>query len=65
MNNRSFRKSIFVSIDIKKGEKLTPDNIRVIRPGYGMKPKYYEQVLGQTAIQDLDAGTPLQFNMIG
>ena len=65
MNNRSFRKSIFVSKDIKKGEKLTPDNIRVIRPGYGMKPKYYEQVLGQTAIQDLEAGTPLQFNMIG
>lgn len=65
MQNRSFRKSIFVSKDIKKGEKLTKENIRVIRPGYGLKPKYYEQVLGMTALQDLEAGTPLDFKIIG
>ena len=65
MQNRSFRKSIFVSKDIKKGEKLTKENIRVIRPGYGLKPKYYEQVLGMTALQDLEAGMPLDFKIIG
>ena len=65
MQNRSFRKSIFVSKDIKKGEKLTKENIRVVRPGYGLKPKYYEQVLGMTALQDLEAGTPLDFKIIG
>lgn len=65
MQNRSFRKSIFVSKNIKKGEKLTKENIRVIRPGYGLKPKYYEQVLGMTALQDLEAGMPLDFKVIG
>ncbi|MBD5542799.1 MAG: pseudaminic acid synthase [Lachnospiraceae bacterium] len=65
MQNRSFRKSIFVSKDIKKGEKLTKENIRVIRPGQGMKPKYYEQVLGMTALKDLEAGMPLDFKIIG
>lgn len=65
LQNRSFRKSIFVSKDIKKGEKLTTENIRVIRPGYGLKPKYYEQVLGMTALKDLEAGMPLDFKVVG
>ena len=65
MSNRAFRKSIFVSKDIKKGEKITSENIRVIRPGYGMEPKYYKDVLGLTALRDLEAGTPLHFNTIG
>lgn len=61
-SNLIIRKSVFVSADIKKGEKITEDNIRVIRPGYGLKPKYYEQVLGKTAVCDLERGTPLQFS---
>lgn len=65
MQNRTFRKSIFVSKDIKRGEKLTKENIRVIRPSYGLEPKYYEQVLGMTALEDLEAGTPLNFKIIG
>lgn len=65
MENQSFRKSIFVVEDIKKGEKLTEDNIRVIRPGYGLKPKYFDMVLGQVAIKDIEKGTPLSFDMIG
>lgn len=65
MQNRSFRKSIFVSRNIKKGEKLTKENIRVIRPGQGMKPKYYEQVLGMTALKDLEAGMPLRMTDFG
>lgn len=63
--NRIFRKSIFVYSDIKKGETITPNNIRVIRPGYGLHPRYYEQILGMTALQDLKAGTPLNFRVIG
>ena len=50
--------------DIRAGEKLTKDNIRVIRPGYGMKPKYYADVLGKIAAQDIGRGTPLAFEMI-
>lgn len=64
-SNYMFRRSIFVTEDIKRGERLTPENIRVIRPGYGMKPKYYEEVLGKTALVDLERGTPLSFDMIG
>ncbi len=45
--------------DIAAGEKLTPDNIRSIRPAYGLKPKYYRDVLGRTAKCDLRRGTPL------
>ena len=65
MTNIIFRRSIFVVEDIKKGEKLTSENIRIIRPGYGLKPKYYNQVLGQSALQDIKRGTPLQFELIG
>ena len=60
-----FRKSIFVVQDIKKGEKLTKENIRVIRPGYGMAPKFYHEVLGQTALCDLKRGEPLKADQIG
>lgn len=60
----SSRKSIFVVQDIKKGEILTKENIRVIRPGYGMKPKYYEEILGQHAVCDIERGTPLSEDMM-
>lgn len=63
--NFVFRRSIFVVKDIAKGEILTPENIRVIRPGYGLKPKYYEDVLGQTALKDLKRGEPLKLEDIG
>lgn len=64
-SNIVFRRSIFCVKDIAKGEKLTEENIRVIRPGYGLSPKYYSQVLGQVALQDIKRGTPLEFGMIG
>lgn len=64
-NNICFRKSIFVVEDIKKGEKITEKNVRVIRPGYGLAPKFYNEVIGQIAIKDIERGTPLLFDMIG
>lgn len=63
--NRQFRRSIFSVKAIKKGEKLTEDNVRVIRPGDGLAPKYYTQVLGQSALRDIPLGTPIHFEMIG
>lgn len=60
----SSRKSIFVVKDIKKGECFTNENIRVIRPGYGLKPKYFENILGQHALCDIERGTPLAFDMM-
>lgn len=60
-----FRKSIFVVKDIKAGEIITEENIRVIRPGYGLEPKFYDEVIGQCAIGDIKRGTPLKFELIG
>lgn len=59
-----FRRSIFAVKNIKKGEKFTKENIRVIRPGYGIKPKYYEDVIGKTAAVDIQCGMPLTFDVL-
>lgn len=63
--NYKFRRSIFASKDIKKGQRMTRDNICVIRPGYGADPKYYQEVIGQVALQDIKMGTPIQLEIIG
>lgn len=63
--NLQFRRSIFCVKDIKKGEKITEENIRIIRPGYGLAPKCYHEVLGQIALEDIKRGTPIQFDLIG
>lgn len=59
-SNACFRRSLFVSKDIAAGEPLTPENIRSVRPAYGLKPKYYKEVLGRKAGKELKAGTPLR-----
>lgn len=59
------RKSIFCSAPIKKGECFTEENIRVIRPGYGLEPKYYDRIIGSKALCDIDFGTPIAFGMFG
>ncbi len=63
-HNRNFRQSIFVIQDIKKGEKITAKNIRVIRPGYGLAPKHFDKIIGKTAKKDIERGTPLKLNRI-
>lgn len=59
----NFKKSIFVVKDIIKGEELTEENIKVIRPGYGLKPKHYFEVLNKKATKDIKRGTPFNWNM--
>lgn len=63
-NLRRGARSLFVVKDIKKGEKFTPENIRSIRPSYGLHPRYYEEILGKTAACDLKFGTPLEIKMV-
>lgn len=57
-------RSLFVVKDINKGEKITPDNVRSIRPGNGLHTKYYEEILGKTVNCDLKKGTPMSFDYI-
>ena len=59
--NVKFRRSLYVVKDIKVGEKFTADNVRSIRPGFGLAPKYYETVLGKMSKMNIISGTPLSF----
>lgn len=54
-----YKRSVFIAEDIKAGDLFTEKNIRVIRPGTGLHPRYYEQLLGKTARQNYTKGTPL------
>ncbi|MEX0330101.1 MAG: pseudaminic acid synthase [Puniceicoccaceae bacterium] len=62
--SRVFRRSIFITADIEAGGLLTPDNCRVIRPGYGMAPRELPNVLGKKVVAAVKRGTPLQWNLI-
>jgi N-acetylneuraminate synthase len=62
--SRIFRKSLFVVNDLKKGEKFSADNIRSIRPGYGLPPKSMNILLGRKASRDITRGTPLTWEMV-
>ena len=59
-----FRRSLYVVADIKAGEKFTPTNLRAIRPGNGIAPKFYDEVIGKTAKRDIARGTPLSHELI-
>ena len=58
------RRSLFVCRDIKKGETFTSDNIRSVRPGHGLHPKYMNDILGKEAKMDLKSGRPLGYNEV-
>jgi pseudaminic acid synthase len=60
-SSRAFRRSIFVTKDIAAGAAITSENIRIIRPGYGLAPKHLESVLGRKATKALKRGEPLQW----
>lgn len=59
-----FRRSIYVSRDVAVGEILTPENLRIVRPGDGLAPKYYDILLGRRASRDLKAGTPADWDIV-
>jgi pseudaminic acid synthase len=60
-----FRRSLYVVQDMKAGDVLTRENLRAIRPGLGLPPKYFEQVLGKAVKQDIQRGTALEWGLIG
>ena len=62
---KNFARSLYVVKDIKKGERFTRENIRPIRPGFGLHPKYLPQILNKKACKDLKRGTPLRWEYIG
>jgi len=60
--SRMFKRSIYIVSDIKAGELLTTQNLRVIRPGDGLAPKYFDDILGKRAKIDLKRGTPMSLD---
>jgi pseudaminic acid synthase len=63
-SSRVFRRSLFVVKDVKAGETFTEENVRSIRPGHGLPPKFLGEVLGRRAAADLALGTPLRWGLI-
>ncbi len=63
--NRQFRRSLYISADVKAGEILTRDNVRSIRPGNGLPPADLAKVLGKVAARKLTRGEPLAWDMLG
>ncbi len=63
-NSRKLRRSLFVTKPMAKGEIFTPENIKSVRPGDGLPPKYYDIVLGKRTTRSLEAGTPLSEDAI-
>ena len=61
-SNVIFRRSLYVVEDVRKGEPLSERNIRSIRPGYGLPPKHYDEMLGRVAARDLSFGSPLSWD---
>jgi pseudaminic acid synthase len=61
---KDFARSLYVAEDIKEGELITEKNVRSVRPGFGLHPKYLLEVLGKKVNQDLEKGAPLIFNNI-
>ena len=60
-----FRRSIYVAEDVKAGETFDTTNLRIVRPGEGLAPRFFELVVGKTAKRDLRKGTPLNWDLIG
>lgn len=63
-SNRKFARSLFVVKDIIKGESLTENNIKSIRPNYGLGPKYFDYILGKKVNKNIKKGTPLRWSLI-
>ncbi|MEW6108849.1 MAG: pseudaminic acid synthase [Nitrospirota bacterium] len=62
--NRDFSRSLFVVRDMKEGETFTSENVRSIRPGYGLHPKHLKEIIGRKAKHYIEKGTPLSWEMI-
>lgn len=59
-----FRRSLYTAKDMAVGEVLTPENLRIVRPGYGLEPKYYSVLMGKKVNKAVKKGTPLNWDLI-
>lgn len=64
LKSREHSRSLFITKDVKKGEIFTKDNVRSIRPGYGLETKYIKDILGKKARIDVKMGTPVKWDIV-
>jgi pseudaminic acid synthase len=64
LKSREFSRSLFIAQNVKAGEILTAQNVRSVRPGFGMAPKHLKEVLGKTFKKSASKGTPLAWELI-
>ena len=64
VKSKEHRRSIYIAEDLMAGEKLNNKNIRIVRPGYGLPPKYFEKVLGYRVKRNIAAGTPITWELL-
>lgn len=62
--NKRWRRSLFAAKDIRSGELLTKENVRSVRPAFGLETKFYDQVIGKKAVKNIEFGTPLTWDMM-
>jgi len=62
--SKVFRRSLFVVEDVKQGEEFTKANVRSIRPGHGLHTRHLGEVLGKSAMRDIERGTPLSWDLV-
>jgi N-acetylneuraminate synthase len=60
----AFRRSLYVSSDVKAGDLASLKNVRAVRPGFGLAIKHFPDILGMSFTKDAPAGTPLEFNLL-
>lgn len=63
--NTVFRRSLYITQDLEEGDVLTPENLRSVRPGYGLAPKYYPVLLGRRINRTVKKGTALTWELLG
>ena len=62
LKSREHSRSLYISKEIKKGDVFSKDNIRSVRPGYGLHPKYFNEVIGKPSLKDISKGEPLKIH---
>lgn len=62
--SRAFRRSLYITRPMRAGDALSPDNLRVVRPGFGLPPKFFDLVMGKRIARDAPVGTPLTWDLL-
>jgi len=63
-SSMKFRRSLYIAKDMKAGDVLTRENLRIVRPGYGLPPKYFDALLGKIVRKNIPKGTAVRWDLV-